>query len=92
MLRVFLEIVLPVLVPFLAYHLWLRLKERRAKERRATLRGLGLTLAVALALVAASLLSLSQFGGAPPGTVYVPAHLDAGGDLVPGRFVPKGAP
>jgi hypothetical protein len=87
MVRVFLEIVLPVLVPFLAYHLWLRLR-----GLRATLRGLGLTLAVALGLAAASLLSLSQFGGAPPGTVYVPAHLDAGGNLVPGQFVPEAAP
>lgn len=87
MLRVFLEIVLPVLVPFLAYHLWLRLR-----GLRATLRGLAMTLAVALGLAAASLLSLSQFGGAPPGTVYVPAHLDAAGKLVPGQFVPKGTP
>ncbi len=87
MVRVFLEIVLPVLVPFLAYHLWLRLK-----GRRATLRGLAMTLAVALGLAAVSLLSLSQFGGAPPGTVYVPAHLDAAGKLVPGQFVPEAVP
>lgn len=87
MLRVFLELILPVLVPFLAYHLWLRLK-----GLRASLRGLAITLAAALGLAAASLLGLSQFGGAPPGTVYVPAHLDAAGKLVPGQFVPKDTP
>ena len=87
MVRVFLEIVLPALVPALVYYLWLRLK-----GGRATLRGLAVTLAAALGLVAASLLSLAQFGGAPPGTVYVPAHLDASGTLVPGRFEPKATP
>ena len=87
MMRVFLELILPVLVPFLAYHLWLRLR-----GLRATLRGLAITLIAALGLAATSLLSLSHFGGAPPGTVYVPAHLDAAGKLVPGAFVPKAAP
>ena len=64
----------------------------RLRGLRATLRGLASTLIAALGLAATSLLSLSHFGGAPPGTVYVPAHLDAAGKLVPGAFVPKAAP
>ena len=87
MVRVFLEIILPALVPALVYYLWLRLK-----GRRETLRGLAITLAAALGIATASLLTLAQFGGAPPGTVYVPAHLDASGTLVPGRFEPKATP
>ncbi len=37
----------------------------------------------ALVLVIASLLALAQFGGSPPGSTYVPAHLE-NGRLVPG--------
>jgi hypothetical protein len=37
----------------------------------------------ALALVIASLLLLAEFGGSPPGSTYVPAHME-NGRLVPG--------
>jgi uncharacterized protein DUF6111 len=37
----------------------------------------------ALALVIASLLVLAQFSGSPPGSTYVPAHME-NGRLVPG--------
>jgi hypothetical protein len=37
----------------------------------------------ALVLVIAGLLALAQFGGSPPGSTYVPAHLE-NGRLVPG--------
>jgi hypothetical protein len=37
----------------------------------------------ALVLVIASLLALAEFGGSPPGSTYVPAHLE-NGRLVPG--------
>ncbi len=36
----------------------------------------------ALALVIAGFVGLGQFGGAPPGSTYVPAHMENG------RFVP----
>jgi len=38
---------------------------------------------VALALVIAGFVGLAQFGGAPPGSTYVPAHME-NGRLVPG--------
>ena len=37
----------------------------------------------ALLLVIASFIALAQFGGAPPGSTYVPAHME-NGRLVPG--------
>ncbi len=37
----------------------------------------------ALVLVILSFVFLSQFGGAPPGSTYVPAHME-NGRLVPG--------
>jgi hypothetical protein len=37
----------------------------------------------ALVLVIVSLLLLAQFGGAPPGSTYIPAHME-NGRLVPG--------
>jgi hypothetical protein len=38
---------------------------------------------VSLALVVGSFLILAQFSGAPPGSTYVPAHIE-GGKFVPG--------
>ena len=38
---------------------------------------------VSLALMIASFIVLAQFSGAPPGSTYVPAHVE-GGKLVPG--------
>jgi len=39
--------------------------------------------AAALALVIAGFMGLAQFGGAPPSSTYVPAHME-NGRLVPG--------
>ena len=83
MARIFLQVILPALLPFAVYFLWLRLR-----GRPVMFRGLAVTVLAALALVAASLVGLASFGGAPPGSVYVPAHTDAEGNLVPGGFVP----
>ncbi len=41
-------------------------------------------LIVSLILVVVSFLFLAQFSGAPPGSTYVPAHVDATGKFVPG--------
>jgi Family of unknown function (DUF6111) len=38
---------------------------------------------VSLSLMLASLLALAEFSGAPPGSTYVPAHVE-GGKFVPG--------
>jgi hypothetical protein len=39
---------------------------------------------LSLLLVIGSLLLVTNFSGAPPGSVYVPAHIDADGKFVPG--------
>ena len=43
----------------------------------------------AIALMLGSFLYFATFGGAPPGSTYIPAHVDANGNFVPGRTVPK---
>ncbi len=47
-----------------------------------TTRRVASLLIVSLALVVGSFLFLAQFSGAPPGSTYVPAHIDDG------KFVP----
>jgi Family of unknown function (DUF6111) len=41
-------------------------------------------LIVSLLLMLGSFFLLAQFSGAPPGSTYVPAHVDASGKFVPG--------
>ena len=48
-----------------------------------TLRRVAGVLIVSLALVVTSFLVFAQFSGAPPGSTYVPAHVE-GGKFVPG--------
>ena len=44
------------------------------------------TLAIcALILMIGSFVYLSHFSGAPPGSTYVPAHVDESGNFVPGH-------
>ncbi len=43
----------------------------------------GLLIAL-LVLMVGSFVVLAQFSGAPPGSTYVPAHVDAEGHFVPG--------
>jgi hypothetical protein len=72
------------LVPFVAYALFLWATRTGALEVGAWSmpRVMWLTIA-ALVLVIASFVVLAQFGGAPPGSTYIPAHLE-NGRLVPG--------
>jgi hypothetical protein len=87
LLRILLEVLLPAAVPFVVYLVWLRMRGRPVATR-----GLAIALGAALMIATATLVGLAHFGGAPPGSVYVPAHLDETGQLVPGRFEPKAAP
>jgi multisubunit Na+/H+ antiporter MnhB subunit len=72
------------LLPFAAYGLFLRLAGRR-EEGWPLSRVLVLVIA-GLVLTIASFLVLSHFGLAPEGRTYVPAHVDAQGNFVPGGF------
>ena len=73
------------LAPFAAYALFAwATREGMIGDARtwSPPRVLWLTVA-ALALVIVGFVGLAQFGGAPPGSTYVPAHME-NGRLVPG--------
>ena len=67
------------LLPFAVYALWLAVRKVNPAEvepwREAPLLGL---LVAALITTAVGLGLLSHFGGAPAGSVYVPAHVEDG--------------
>jgi len=70
------------LVPFVAYAFFLWATRTGVVGAWSMPRVMWLTIA-ALVLVIASFVVLAQFGGAPPGSTYIPAHLE-NGRLVPG--------
>ena len=43
----------------------------------------------AFLLMLGSFAYFATFGGAPPGSIYIPAHVDENGTFVPGRSVPQ---
>jgi len=71
------------LAPFVAYAIFLAATRAGVLHPEAwTLQRLGWLVIAALLLTIGSFIVLSQFSGAPPGSVYVPAHIENG------RFVP----
>lgn len=73
------------LVPFALYVVFLLATRAGAIHPDAwTLRRVATLVIVSLILVAGSFLVLAQFSGAPPGSTYVPAHVENGG-LIPGE-------
>ena len=72
------------IAPFVAYALFLWATRAGVLDVSswALPRLMWLTIA-ALVLVIASFLALAEFGGAPPGSTYIPAHME-NGRLVPG--------
>ena len=84
MLRILLQYVLPLVLPFLVYLIYARLARGSG--------GTGDTPWIALAaagvgLMAVSLISWSLLTGSDPGETYVPARLEDG-ELVPGTTGP----
>ncbi len=72
------------LAPFVLYAAFLVLTRAGILQPKAwTLRRLALLVIVSLVLMVGSFLLLAQFSGAPPGSTYVPAHVE-GGKFVPG--------
>ncbi|MCZ7657929.1 MAG: DUF6111 family protein [Xanthobacteraceae bacterium] len=73
------------LVPFLLYALFLWATRAGVLDSKSwSWSTLAWLTASALMLVIASFLVLAQFGGAPPRSTYVPAHVEDG-KFVPGR-------
>ena len=84
MIRPVLTEVTLFLAPFVLYGAFLILTRSGVWRPSAwTLRRLASLVIISLALVVGSFLILAQFSGAPPGSTYVPAHIE-GGKLVPG--------
>jgi hypothetical protein len=72
------------LAPFVIYAAFLVLTRAGLLQQEAwTSRRVAGLLIVSLALMIASFIVLAQFSGAPPGSTYVPAHVE-GGKFVPG--------
>jgi Family of unknown function (DUF6111) len=87
MLRLFLQYVLPLLLPFLAYLVYARLARKTGILDGAPWLGLA---AAGVALLAVSLVSWGLLTGADPGERYVPARIEDG-RLVPGTTVDRPA-
>jgi hypothetical protein len=75
---IFTEIAL-FLVPFLLYAVFLWATRAGVLDPSAwSLGRLAWLVIAALSLMVGSFVYLAQFGGAPPGSTYVPAHVDDG--------------
>jgi hypothetical protein len=80
--RVFLTIIVPLLLPTALYAFW-----RVLAGQRINVPAVWLWLAVAgLALASAMLVFVSIDFGEPKEGQYVPPHVSAGGEIVPGRI------
>jgi len=72
------------LTPFVLYAAFLTATRAGVLQPEAwTLRRLAALVIASLVLVIASFLVLAHFSGAPPGSNYIPAHIE-NGKLVPG--------
>jgi hypothetical protein len=72
------------LIPFAVYALFLVARRMHLLDRGSwPLHVLGWLTVTALVLVIGSFAYLAHFAGAPPGSTYVPAHME-NGRLVPG--------
>ena len=81
---VFTEIAL-FLIPFVVYAVFLVATRKGLLDQASwPLSRLAWLVIAALVMMIGSFVVLAQFGGAPPGSTYTPAHVD-GGDFVPGK-------
>jgi uncharacterized protein DUF6111 len=84
MIRIVTELAL-FLVPFVAYAIYLVATRADVLHPKSwSLRIMTSLVVVALLLVGASFIRLTHFSGAPPGSAYVPAHMQ-NGQFVPGE-------
>ncbi len=85
MIRPVLTEVALFLAPFAVYAIFLVATRAGVVDPKSwTLRRLGWLLIAALRLMVGSFVVLAQWGGAPPGSTYVPAHFEDG-KFVPGQ-------
>jgi hypothetical protein len=78
------------LIPFVVYALFLVATRRGLLDpAHWPLARLAWLVIAALVLMLGSFIWFATFGGAPPESTYIPAHVDENGTFVPGRSVPK---
>jgi hypothetical protein len=82
-LRILLQYLLPLLLPFLAWLIYARLTSKRGVNDAPWLA----LAAAGVGLLIVSLVSWTLLSGSEPGETYVPARLE-GGKLVPGTTEP----
>jgi hypothetical protein len=83
MIRPILIVIGLFLTPFVVYAVVLMATRVDMRQRSAwTMQRVGALVIAALILVVAGFVMLAQFSGAPPGSTYVPAHMEDG------KFVP----
>jgi hypothetical protein len=86
MIRLFSIEVALFLAPFVAYGLFLWAMRKGVLHPDAwPIRTLVALTVTALVLTAAGFVVVAEFSGAPPGSTYVPAHME-NGQLVPGTL------
>jgi hypothetical protein len=89
MIRTILTEVGIFLVPFILYAAYLMVSRSPMLHKSSwPLQVIGWLIVAALGLVIASLLLLVHYSGAPPGSTYVPAHIEHG-KFVPGMERPR---
>lgn len=85
MVRPFFTEVALFLLPFAAYALFLWATRAGVLKQSAwSASRLAWLVMAALALMVGSFVALAEFGGAPPNSTYVPAHVD-NGQVAPGQ-------
>jgi hypothetical protein len=84
MLRIVLQYVLPLILPFLLYLIYARLAHKTGELGDAPWIGLA---AAGVGLMAVSLVTWGLLSGYEPGGTYVPARFEDG-QLVPGTVEP----
>lgn len=86
---VFTELAL-FLIPFVVYAVFLVATRKGLLEPASwPLARIAWLVIAALLLTIGSFVWFATFGGAPPGSIYIPAHVDEDGNFVPGRTVPR---
>lgn len=86
MIRKLLWTLLPFLLPFVAYAIyWLLAKRAAARGKIWTDAPWYWLVASGLVLMIAALGASAFWGGAPPGSTYIPAQVKDG-QIIPGRF------
>jgi hypothetical protein len=86
---IFTELLL-FLLPFVAYGIFLLATRKGVLDAGSwPLPRLAWLTIGALVLMIGGFFALATFIGAPPDSIYIPAHIDENGNLVPGRTVPK---